>query len=630
MRLRNAGDQNFGLRNPQSKIRNQEVFMFKNYIISLYRNILRQKGYSFITITGLAIGLACCILIFLIVSHEMSYDKYHNDVERIYRIPTIVKSASVEKPFARGLTPLIPTLRENYQEVETAVRFHYLNTSNVKVEYNDQVFIENSFMVTEPEMFRVFTIPFLLGNPSTALDRPGTIVITKEIADRIFGDNNPLGETLKVNGSPYEITGVVENAPENTHLRYDIMLSLKTVASRLNLDNWGWTGFYSYVKLRPNVNPQEFERKIRKIAHNYIGETLDKLGIEFILFLQPLKDIHLHSNIHREIKPPGDSIYVYIFSVVGILVLVVACINFMNLTTARAGKRAKEIGVRKVMGAHRLQLIGQFVGEFIFMTLIALVLAILLIELILPYFNELTGKHFTTAAIFQLDMVMVLIGVILLVGMAAGSYPAFFLSAFKPVQIFQRFSRTGSGGSAVRKMLVVWQFAISIILIGTLFIYRQIHFMKNKNLGFDKDQKLILPVYLGDKFETVKNVFLAHPSITGATASSSIPGRISNSLVTKLVGDENKQGWTILYNFVDYDFIAQYGLEVIAGRAFERERSTDASTAFVINEAAVRNLGFAAPEEALGKQLTRGDASGPIIGVVKDFHIKGLQSEIPP
>ncbi|MFQ5772047.1 MAG: ABC transporter permease, partial [bacterium] len=385
--------------------------MFKNYIISLYRNILRQKGYSFITITGLAIGLACCILIFLFVSHEMSYDKYHNDVERIYRIPTIVKSASVEKPFARGLTPLIPTLRENYQEVETAVRFHYLNTSNVKVEYNDQVFIENSFMVTEPEMFRVFTIPFLLGNPSTALDRPGTIVITKEIADRIFGDNNPLGETLKVNGSPYEITGVVENAPENTHLRYDIMLSLKTVASRLNLDNWGWTGFYSYVKLRPNVNPQEFERKIRKIAHNYIGETLDKLGIEFILFLQPLKDIHLHSNIHREIKPPGDSIYVYIFSVVGILVLVVACINFMNLTTARAGKRAKEIGVRKVMGAHRLQLIGQFVGEFIFMTLIALVLAILLIELILPYFNELTGKHFTTAAIFQLDMVMVLIGV---------------------------------------------------------------------------------------------------------------------------------------------------------------------------------------------------------------------------
>ncbi|MFQ5606173.1 MAG: ABC transporter permease, partial [bacterium] len=605
--------------------------MFKNYIISLYRNILRQKGYSFITITGLAIGLASCILIFLFVSHELSYDKYHNDVERIYRIPTIVKSASVEKPFARGLTPLIPTLRENYQEVETAVRFHYWITSNVKVKHEGQVFIENSLMVNEPEMFKVFTIPFLLGNPSTALDRPGTIVITKEIADRIFGDNNPLGETLKVNGSPYEITGVVENAPENTHLRYDIMLSLKTVASRLNLDNWGWTGFYSYVKLRPNVNPQEFEKKIRKIAHNYIGEALDELGIEFILFLQPLRDIHLHSNIHREIKPPGDSTYVYIFSVVGILVLIVACINFMNLTTARAGKRAKEIGVRKVMGAHRLQLISQFVGEFIFMTLIALALAILLIELILPYYNELTGKHFTTVAIFQPGMMMVLLGAILLVGLVAGSYPALFLSAFKPVQIFQRFSRTNSGGSTVRKMLVVWQFAISILLIiGTLLIYRQIDFMKNKNLGFDKDQKLILPVYLGDNYETIKNEFLAHPSITGATASSSVPGRISNSLVTKLVGDENKQGWTILYNFVDYDFISEYGLEVIAGRAFQKEMATDASMAFVLNEAAVSNFGFAAPEEALGKQLTRGGDSGPIIGVVKNFHIKGLQSEIQP
>ncbi|MEE9168447.1 MAG: ABC transporter permease [bacterium] len=605
--------------------------MFKNYVKITLRNIQRQKGYSFITIAGLSIGLACCIIIFMYVSHELSYDSYHKDADRIYRIPTIVKSGSTEKPFARGLTPSIPEIRNNYREVETAVRFHYLSTANVRVEYDNQVFVEESFMVTDSELFNLFTIPFLLGDPATALERPNTIVITNEIAAKIFRKDNPLGKTLKVNGGDYEITGVIKNAPENTHLTYDIILSLKTVETRMNLDNWGWTGFYSYVKLYPNVNPQVFEKKIRKLAHNYIGKELDELGIEFILFLQPLKDIHLHSNVHREIKTPGDSLYITIFSVVGILVLIVACINFMNLTTARSRKRAKEIGVRKVMGAHRRQLINQFVGEFFFMTLIALLMAIGIINVILPYFNELTGKDFLLSSILQPAIIKGIIGLILFVGIVAGSYPAFFLSAFKPVRIFQGLSTTGSGGSRVRKMLVVWQFAISIsLIIGTLLIYRQIDYMKNKHLGFEKDQKLILPVYRGENFEAIKREFLNHPSITGATASSSIPGRISNSLVTKLVGDENKQGWTILYNFVDYDFISEYGIELIAGRPFQREMTTDVSVAFIMNEAAVENFGFGSPEEALGKQITRGGDAGNIIGVVKNFHIKGLQSEIQP
>jgi len=325
--------------------------MFKNYIKITFRNMNRQKAYSFIIITGLAIGLACCLIIFMYVRHELSYDTFHKDVDRIYRIPTIVKSASVEKPFARGLTPLIPTLRGNFAEVEIAVRFHYWSTSNVKVEYDNQVFIKNSLMVTEPELFRVFTIPFVFGNPSTALDRPGTIVITKKIAEKIFGSENPLGKTLNVNENNYEITGVVENAPENTHLRYDIMLSLKTVETRMNLANWGWTGFYSYVKLHPNVNPQAFEKKIRKLAHNYIGEALEELGMEFIVFLQPLKDIHLHSNLHREIKAPGDSIYVYIFSVVGVLVLIVACIKFHEFDHGACGEKSERNWRTKGVGS---------------------------------------------------------------------------------------------------------------------------------------------------------------------------------------------------------------------------------------------------------------------------------------
>lgn len=607
------------------------VIMFKNFVKISVRNIKRQKGYSFITIAGLAIALACCIVIFMYVNHELSYDNYHKDVARIYRIPTIVKSGSTEKPFARGLTPSIPEILKNYQEVEDGVRFHYLSTANVNVEYENQVFVEDSWMVTTPEFFTMFDIPFIWGEPAAALERPNTIVITKSISEKISPKENPLGKLLAVNGNDYEITGVIENAPENTHLAYDIILSLNTVEKQLNLNNWGWTGFYSYIKLYPNVNPYEFEQKIRKLAHNFIGEKLDELGIEFILFLQPLGDIHLKSNLHREIKTHGDSFYITIFSIVGILVLIVACINFINLTTARSRRRAKEIGVRKVMGALRRQLINQFIGEFFFIALIALVMAIGIISAILPYFNELTHRNFLLSSILNPTIMTGIVGLLLFVGIAAGSYPAFFLSAFKPIQVLQSLTKAGSGGSSLRKIFVVWQFAISTaLIISTLLIYRQIDFMKNKHLGFEKDQKLILQVYLGDNYETVKREFTNHPSITGATASTSIPGRISNSLVTRLVGDENKQGWTILYNFVDYDFISEYDIKLIAGRQFQKERTSDATDTFILNEAAVNNFGFRSPQEAIGKQLTRGPDTGNIIGVVKDFHIKGLQSEIQP
>lgn len=607
------------------------IIMLGSYIKIAFRRIKREKGYYFITITGLSIGMACCILIFVYINHELSYDNYHKDVDRIYRIPTIVKSGSQEKPFARGLTPLIPALQKNFPEVESAARFHYLRTSNVKVEYKDRVFKEETLMLADSELFSVLTIPFLSGNSSTALDRPRTIVITEEIANKIFRREDPLGKTLKVNDSDYEITGVIKNPPENTHLKYDLILSLKTMEKRMNMDNWGWTGFYSYVKLLPNINPLDFERKIRKIAHNYLGEALDKAGIEFISFMQPLRDIHLHSKLNREIKPPGNSIYIYIFSVVGILVLIVACINFMNLTTARSLERAKEIGVRKVWGAHRSQVVRQIFGEFFLVIIIALLMAIFLIILILPNFNELAGKNFTSSYFLQPVNIILFVSIVLFVGLAAGSYPAFLLSSVRPVWIFQKHSRAGLGGKLVRRVLVVWQFAISIaLIICTLTIYQQIDYMKNEYLGFDIEQKLIVPAYMGDKFETIKNEFLSHPSITGAAASAYVPGRITNSLITNLVGSEDTRGQTMLYNFVDYDFIPEYGIEVIAGRSFQREISTDVEKTFILNEAAVKDFGLGSPDEAIDRQLQRGSTVGSIIGVVKDFHIKGLQSKIQP
>lgn len=604
--------------------------MLKSYFKITIRNMIRQKGYSFMTITGLSIGIACAILIVLYVNHELSYDKYHKDAERIYRIPTIVKSAASERPFARGLTPLIPVLLKEYPEVESAARFIYLSTSNVRMEYGEKILIENTLMATDSRLFEVFSIPFLSGDAATALERPNTIVITRDIAAKFF-EGEALGKILIVNGEAYEITGVVEDAPDNTHLTYDIMLSLKTMEGRLNLQNWGWTGFYSYVKLNPKADPDVFEQKIRKIAHNYIGEALDELGIELILFLQPLTEIHLHSDLHREIKPPGNATYIYIFSVVGMLVLLVACMNFVNLTTARSMKRAMEIGVRKVMGAQRFQLIWQFVGEFLFMAVIALVLAMCLTGIVLPEFSELSGKQFELTYFLQPAIAAALFSIILFVAIAACSYPALFLSGFKPARIIQSFAKMSLGSGRIRKIMVVWQFAISIaLIIGTLLIRGQIDFMKSKQLGFEKEHKLILPVNLGDRFESVKSEFLSYPAIKGATASASVPGRISNSLVTRLVGDEDAKGQTILFNFVDDDFISEYGLELVAGGTFRQDMSSGDTGAFIINEAAARTFGFSKPEDAIGKQLTRGSNQGNIVGVIKDFHFQGLQSEIRP
>ena len=608
------------------------LIMFSNYVKMAFRNIKRHKIYSFINIMGLAIGMACCILVFMYVHHELSFDRYHNDGERIFRIAQKIQKEAAELETARVATPLIPAVRESFPEVEFAARFQ-LATWDSLVERGETKYYEDWVMIADNDIFDVFTIPFIRGNPKKALERPRTAVLTEKIAQKYFSHDDPVGETLILWGNPVEVTGVVANYPKNTHLKYDIIISLNGFERIWNLDNWGWTGFYAYIKLQPNVDPKNFEKKIRHIADTYAKEKLEEWGEDLSFFLQPIDSIHLHSKLVSEIGSPGNPRDINIFSVIGIFILLISCINFTNFSTARSTKRAKEVGVRKVVGAHRTQLASQFLLESMLASFVSLVVSLIVVVVSLPYFNMLTGQNFERNDLFKPMILLSLLGFSLCVGLMAGSYPAFFLSRFLTVNVLKGSKGHDSKGNLLRKVLVVTQFSITIILIiGTLSVYKQIGFMKNKYLGFDKHQKLIVPAAIKDRYESVKNEFLNYPSITGATACWNVPGRLANLIEARLVGGIEEKTQSMNFYYMDSGFFPEYKIEMMAGRPFQKELRTDIDNAFILNETASLAFGFSSPEEAIGLRMYEGGSGGigTIIGVTEDFHYKGLQTKVEP
>jgi putative ABC transport system permease protein len=501
------------------------------------------------------------------------------------------------------------------------------------VERADKKFYEEWVMIAEGDIFDVLTIPFISGNSDQALDRPRTVVITERIARKYFGPEDPLNKTLGLWGNPVEVTGVIKNCPDNTHLRYDIIVSLNGFEEVWNLDNWGWTGFYAYVKLKPHTDSELFEKKIHHIADMYIGGKLKEWGQSFTFFLQPIPSIHLNSRLNMEIVSPGNLRDIYIFSIIGFLILLISCINFTNLSTARSTNRAKEIGVRKVVGAHRVQLARQFLWESMLASIISMVIALIIVGGVLPHFNKLTGQEFSLRYSLKPIVLLTLIGISLLVGVIAGTYPAFLLSRFQPARILKGSTGPDSRGNVIRKVLVLAQFSITIVLIiGTLGVYKQISFMKNMYLGFDKEQKLIIPGDVGERYESVKAELLKHPSITGATAAWNVPGRLANLIEAHLVGEEEDKAQSMNFYYVDHDFIPLYDIEMVAGRPFQEEIRSDINDSFILNETAVRAFGFSSPEAVLGKKMYEGGSGGigTIIGVTKDFFYKGLQTKVEP
>ena len=613
--------------------------MFRNYVKIALRNILRHKGYHFINITGLAIGMACAIFILLYVEFELSYDRFHRDGDRIYRIANEQVTANGNRYYS-AVTPVMgPAVGENFHQVECMARLVRVEPKTIRK--GDRIYIEEKLAFGDQEIFDLFSIQWIKGNPANALMRPMTVVITESFAGKYFSDEDPIGQFLRVEDKVFEVSGVIGDSPENTHYKFGIIGSFVSLTQMgLDLPPWflTWsTGMHvahTYVKLLPNTDLNEFKAQMNRLAYENLKEELNQSGYEHHYFLQRLQDIHLHSHLRGEAETPGNPQYLYILSITGLLILFIACINFMNLSTARSANRSCEVGMRKVVGAARGQLILQFLGESLGMAIITLGVALALVGLTMDFFNQVLGTKFDFADLYRSRILIYLAILVFLTGIVSGSYPAFFLSGFKPVAVLRRTLSAGKKGALIRKILVIGQMAISVILIiGTLVIFRQIDFMKNIPLGFDKEQKLIvnLPDYdlMTGNYGAIKSEFAKHPSILGVTASSSVPGRRMFFWRMWPTGMRDQKSQPLNFLNVDYDFIGLYDLEIIAGRSYDRSFGSDLEApGWVINEAAVKAYGWDSPEDAVGKEMM--DDRTPIIGVVKDFHFKGLQNIVEP
>ncbi|MFC1583711.1 ABC transporter permease [Candidatus Neomarinimicrobiota bacterium] len=617
--------------------------MFFSYIKIALRNIVRQKLYSGINILGLAIGVAACIIILLYVQDELSYDRWNTKADRIYRVTVKGAIGGNEFEMALSTAPLAATLVADYPEVEDAGRITYTGGYPV-LRYGDKAFSEERWASADSNIFDIFDFEFVLGDPKTALNRPNSIVMTESMADRYFGDENPIGKMVTSDKTNERmVTGVIKDIPHNSHFHYEHLLSLITNPQRANNPNWMNNNFYTFVVLKEGTDYRELEAKFPDMIRKYVGpqieqalgvswDQLEEDGSAYQMYLQPLTDIHLHSHLDREVEVNGNMIYVYVFSIIAVFILIIACINFMNLATARSANRAREVGVRKTLGSDRGQLVRQFLVESIILTLISIFIAVVVVELILPWFNNLVGLNLT----FNYgNLPYIIIGAIL-VGILAGSYPAFFLSSFDPVKVLKGPFKSNGRGSKLRSGLVIFQFTISILLFtGTVIVRNQLSYMQNQDLGYTPENLLVVEKTddIGDHIEAFKTELAQYPNILEVSNATSIPGEPTSG--TSVLGMSTPTGdqFQLLHIvFVDSNFADTYGLEMADGRFFSAEYSTDSITA-VINEAAVRAYGI---DDPVGRELIvfggpdNATAKIPIIGVVKDFHYESLHSEISP
>ncbi len=609
--------------------------MIRNYLKIAWRNFWRHKGYSFINLAGFALGMSCCVIILVYVRNERSFDSYHKDVDRVFRISMDIRTKTSNRLFAPISDTAGPALEADYPQVEAAARVWPRSSRLVK--RDEVVSYESLFMFADPQLFDVLTIPFVKGDPRNALDRPRALVVTERLARKYFGGADPLGKTLNINGQDFDITAVAADPPGNTHLKYGLIASMATIANEDYMNNWHSTMFYTYLKLKPGSDAAAFSKLASRLADKYVKARLDGWGEVYHYFLQPVRGLHLAAPLRYEIEPPSNPTALTILSVVGLFALLIAALNFMNLATARAANRAREVGLRRVVGAEKKQLIIQFLGEALLYALAAMALALLVVCLTIPALNRLTGVGLRWAWLFSASILSILLAGAVLVGLGAGLYPAFVLSSFRPAATLKGGLARGRAGLVLRTVLVVVQFSISsALIVGTLFMQEQFRFMKSRNLGFDKEQKLVVPLRGGisvrDNFAAVKTAFLGNPAVTGAALSSTVPGRTVSNFAIKLVGEADDKNQSMFHLYFDDDFVPLYGISLAAGRAFQTELATDVAGAFLINEAAVKAFGWSRPEDALGKRLETGYGvrTLPIIGVTRDFHYRGLQAPVEP
>ncbi|MBC8403317.1 MAG: ABC transporter permease [Candidatus Marinimicrobia bacterium] len=619
--------------------------MIINYLKTAIRNILRHRGYSFINITGLAIGVMAFIMIMLYVRWELSYDHFHTKANQIYRVAT--RGAMAGNDFNMAVSPA-PVGRAFVDEIPGAIAStRATNFGFPVIRYAEKVFSEERWFTVDSSFFDVFDVEFIAGDPKTALTQPMTVVLTRTTAERYFGDEDPMGKTLNSDKRrDYVVTGIIEDPPTNTHMHYDFLGSLMSYPGRANDQIWVNNNFYTYLLLDKNTPPEQVEAEFPDMVTKYAGpqieqfmgvswEKLGEQGAAYGFYLQPITDIHLNSHLEYEVEPNGNMLYIRIFSVIAIFILIIACINFMNLATARSANRSREVGVRKTLGSTKSQLIQQFLTEAIILTTISFVIAVILVQLVLPAYNNLVGLELRLGLFSDALVLPSLIILILLVGTISGSYPAFFLSSFNPVKVLKGSGQSGSRNSWLRSGLVIFQFTISITLFtGTMVVYNQLNYIQNKDLGYNKENVVIVEKTddIGQQIQAFKQDLRQSPNIITVSNSTSLIGHNFGNSVHQVQGEPAENAMLLSMFFTDQFYTETYQIDLVEGRMFSVDRPAD-SMAAVINQAAAEHLQIGDP---LGRYLVRGagangqTANFEIIGIVKDFHFMSMHEQIRP
>jgi len=618
--------------------------MLKNYLTIAVRNLMRHKAYMLINIAGLSIGMACTMIILLWVQYELSYDRYHEHADRIYRLATYIDFGKWQGKLAVSNFPAGPYLKRHVPEVLEAVRLQKIR-DKLQVQFNGKQFFEKDIFIADESVFDVLSFRLIRGDPKSALNTGSGVVVTENIAKKYFGSDDPIGKIINLeNKYPLTVTGVMANLPPNSHFSVNILISFNVMIEfypdhyKKVMGNWTkGIDNYTYLLLQKDCDVAELEKKFPALIEDHAGEILKRLGGKMAFFLQPLRRIHLHSKLKAELSENGDAAYVYAHIFVALFILIMACTNFMNLSTARAADRTKEVGIRKVLGAHRFQLINRFLVESILLSIISLIIALVLVELSLPLFSSLTASPLNLRFVAVYRLLGGLVALLFFVAIFAGSYPAVFLSVFQPARVLSDSFHTGLSGTRFRNLLVVLQFTISIALIaGTGIIFKQIQYMQQKNLGFDQEQVLILRAIDDSILKSVaalKDELKNHTGITHVALSSHVPGQAPSFIVFIPEGFNDDQSQLMDRISIDSDFIPTMGIQIKAGRNFLPEFAGDHRQAVLINETAARQFGWEYP---IGKTIdlpipdTDQKVTKSVVGVVQDFHMESLHKVIRP
>jgi putative ABC transport system permease protein len=623
--------------------------MIKNYLISAYRNIRKNKFYSVLNIFGPAIGITCAILILLYVQEELTFDKHYKNYDRIYRLESDFNISG--KPTLAALVPIpmAPTLKDEYPEIKEIARFAGFGLQDILFQYKDLRFFEDKIYFTDSTVFKVLDYEFVLGSPDGALNEPNTIVITESFASRYFGKENPMGEVLITsNFGNCRVTGVIKDVPVNSHMRFDCLLSMATIVELAGVDNfnsrsapsfWNISSF-GFILLDDNASIEDLLKKFPGFYDKYMSSLGKQINATFQLKATRIDKVHFGSKLEFDL-PVGNFNYIVIFSLVGVFMLLIASLNYMNMATARSTNRSKEVGLRKVIGAGKGTLIRQFISESMVLVIIALILALIATIFILPSFNVLTDKALNIGNLFKPVTFLLILLITLFVGLISGSYPAFYLSSFSPVDVLKSNANPRQGKGMLRKILVVFQFAVSgVLIIGTLIVSGQQRYIRNKDLGLNKENVMIIPVrdtaFINNKMQSFKDELSKLPNVTGVSSAALVPPLMAGKVVFLIEKDSSMVELATSFSIVDHEFIDVMQMKILDGRNFDRSKSSDLTQAFIVNEAAVKAFGWG--NNALGKRVRFGinpstgaaQRDGVVIGVVKDFHFTSIHNTIEP